>query len=97
MALQPKIIACGNSVATFAMAVRFITGPAIMAVAGIAIGLHGDLLRIAIVQAALPQGIVPFVFAKEYNVHPTILSTGVIFGMLIALPITLVYYILLGL
>lgn len=50
MALQPKIIACGNSVATFAMAVRFITGPAIMAVASIAIGLHGDLLRIAIVQ-----------------------------------------------
>ncbi|XP_010424909.1 PREDICTED: auxin efflux carrier component 4 [Camelina sativa] len=97
MALQPKIIACGNSVATFAMAVRFITGPAIMAIAGIAIGLHGDLLRIAIVQAALPQGIVPFVFAKEYNVHPTILSTAVIFGMLIALPITLVYYILLGL
>ncbi|KAJ4901334.1 Auxin efflux carrier component 4 [Raphanus sativus] len=91
MALQPKIIACGNSVATFAMVVRFITGPAIMAVASLAIGLHGDLF------AALPQGIVPFVFAKEYNVHPTILSTAVIFGMLIALPITLVYYILLGL
>ncbi|KAG7589711.1 Membrane transport protein [Arabidopsis suecica] len=97
MALQPKLIACGNSVATFAMAVRFLTGPAVMAVAAIAIGLRGDLLRVAIVQAALPQGIVPFVFAKEYNVHPAILSTGVIFGMLIALPITLVYYILLGL
>ncbi|GFY96369.1 auxin efflux carrier family protein [Actinidia rufa] len=55
------------------------------------------LLHVAIVQAALPQGIVPFVFAKEYNVHPAILSTGVIFGMLIALPITLVYYIVLGL
>lgn len=27
-------------------------------------------------QAALPQGIVPFVFAKEYNVHPSLLSTG---------------------
>lgn len=27
-------------------------------------------------QAALPQGIVPFVFAKEYNVHPDILSTA---------------------
>ncbi|WZZ04253.1 hypothetical protein YC2023_090174 [Brassica napus] len=80
------------SLATFAMAVRFLTGPAVMAVAAMAIGLRGDLLR-----AALPQGIVPFVFAKEYNVHPAILSTGVIFGMLIALPITLVYYILLGL
>ncbi|GMI87652.1 PIN-FORMED 3, ARABIDOPSIS PIN-FORMED 3 [Hibiscus trionum] len=97
MALQPKIIACGNSVASFAMAVRFLTGPAVMAVASIAVGLRGTLLRVAIVQAALPQGIVPFVFAKEYNVHPAILSTAVIFGMLIALPITLVYYILLGL
>ncbi|GMH20208.1 hypothetical protein Nepgr_022049 [Nepenthes gracilis] len=97
MALQPRIIACGNAVATFAMAVRFITGPAVMAAASIAVGLRGVLLHIAIVQAALPQGIVPFVFAKEYNVHPDILSTGVIFGMLIALPITLVYYILLGL
>ncbi|RID51575.1 hypothetical protein BRARA_H02228 [Brassica rapa] len=97
MALEPKLIACGNSTATFAMAVRFLTGPAVMAVAAMAIGLRGDLLRVAIVQAALPQGIMPFVFAKEYNVHPAILSTGVIFGMLIALPITLVYYILLGL
>ncbi|XP_006663800.1 probable auxin efflux carrier component 1b [Oryza brachyantha] len=97
MALQPRIIACGNSVASFAMAVRFLMGPAVMAAASIAVGLRGVLLHIAIVQAALPQGIVPFVFAKEYNVHPDILSTAVIFGMLIALPITLVYYILLGL
>ncbi|KAG6752874.1 hypothetical protein POTOM_042914 [Populus tomentosa] len=97
MALQPRIIACGNSVAAFAMAVRFLTGPAVMAAASIAVGLRGTLLHIAIVQAALPQGIVPFVFAKEYNVHPDILSTAVIFGMLIALPITLVYYILMGL
>ncbi|MFS7959468.1 putative membrane transport protein [Helianthus anomalus] len=97
MALQPKIIACGNSVASFAMAVRFLTGPAVMAAASIAVGLRGTLLHVAIVQAALPQGIVPFVFAKEYNVHPAILSTAVIFGMLIALPITLVYYIVLGL
>ncbi|XP_047332038.1 auxin efflux carrier component 3-like [Impatiens glandulifera] len=93
MALQPKIIACGNTVATFAMAVRFLTGPAVMAIASITVGLHGNLLHIAIVQAALPQGIVPFVFAKEYSVHPQILSTAVIFGMIIALPITLVYYI----
>ncbi|KAI3696265.1 hypothetical protein L1987_79277 [Smallanthus sonchifolius] len=76
MALQPNMIACGNSVASFAMAVRFLTGPAVMAAASIAVGLRGNLLRVAIVQAALPQGIVPFVFAKEYNVHPAILSTA---------------------
>ncbi|KAJ3679236.1 hypothetical protein LUZ60_017247 [Juncus effusus] len=97
MALQPKIISCGKSVATFAMAVRFLTGPAVITATGIAIGLRGVLLHVAIVQAALPQGIVPFVFAKEYNCHPEILSTAVIFGMLIALPITILYYILLGL
>ncbi|OWM82991.1 auxin efflux carrier component 1-like [Punica granatum] len=96
MALQPRMIACGNSTAAFAMAVRFLTGPAVMAAASIAVGVRGVLLHVAIVQAALPQGIVPFVFAKEYGVHPDILSTAVIFGMLIALPITLLYYILLG-
>ncbi|KAG2699549.1 hypothetical protein I3843_07G195600 [Carya illinoinensis] len=97
MALQPKIIACGKSVATFSMAVRFLTGPAVIAATSIAVGLRGVLLHVAIVQAALPQGIVPFVFAKEYNVHANVLSTAVIFGMLVALPITILYYILLGL
>ncbi|KAK9097441.1 hypothetical protein Sjap_022938 [Stephania japonica] len=97
MALQPKIIACGKRVALFSMAVRFLTGPAVIAATSIAIGIRGPLLHVAIVQAALPQGIVPFVFAKEYNVHPDILSTAVIFGMLIALPITILYYVLLGL
>ncbi|KAF7837975.1 auxin efflux carrier component 2 [Senna tora] len=97
MALQPKIIACGKSVATFSMAVRFLTGPAVIAATSIAIGVRGVLLHVAIVQAALPQGIVPFVFAKEYNLHPDILSTAVIFGMLVALPITILYYVLLGL
>lgn len=53
MALQPKIIACGNSVATFAMAVRFLTGPAVMAAASIAVGLRGTLLHVAIVQVAI--------------------------------------------
>ncbi|KAF3518971.1 hypothetical protein DY000_02063824 [Brassica cretica] len=97
MALNPKIIACGNRKAAFAAGMRFLVGPAVMVVASYAVGLRGVLLRVAIIQAALPQGIVPFVFAKEYNVHPSILSTAVIFGMLIALPITLLYYILLGL
>lgn len=50
MALQPKVIACGNSIATFAMAVRFITGPAVMAAASLVVGLRGVLLHIAIVQ-----------------------------------------------
>ncbi|CAH9146379.1 unnamed protein product [Cuscuta epithymum] len=50
MALQPKIISCGNRVATVAMAVRFLIGPAIMAATSAVVGLRGALLHIAIVQ-----------------------------------------------
>ena len=39
MALQPRMIACGNTVAAFAMAVRFLTGPAVMAAVSIEVGL----------------------------------------------------------
>lgn len=53
MALQPRIIACGNSIAAFAMAVRFLTGPAVMAAASLAVGLRGVLLHVAIVQVTL--------------------------------------------
>nr|GEX98453.1 probable auxin efflux carrier component 1c [Tanacetum cinerariifolium] len=57
MALQPRIIACGNKKAAFSMGVRFVVGPIVMAVASYLLRLRGNLLRIAIVQAALPQGI----------------------------------------
>jgi len=53
MALQPRVIACGNSTAAFAMAVRFLTGPAVMAAASVAVGLKGVLLHVAIVQVSL--------------------------------------------
>lgn len=55
MALQPKMIACGNSVAAFSMGVRFLTGPAVMAAASIVVGLRGTLLHVAIVQVSLPH------------------------------------------
>ncbi|KAG8384734.1 hypothetical protein BUALT_Bualt04G0149000 [Buddleja alternifolia] len=97
MASQARVIACGTRKAVLAMAMKFLAGPFLMVVPSIALGLRGTLLKLAIVQAALPQGIVPFVFAKEYNLHPDILSTGVIFGMLIAIPIALAYYFLLAL
>lgn len=70
MALQPKIIACGNSVATFAMAVRFLTGPAVMAAASIAVGLRGTLLRIAIVQVKKEK-------RKKITIHNYLASLNV--------------------
>ncbi|KAG9457249.1 hypothetical protein H6P81_001757 [Aristolochia fimbriata] len=97
MALQPRMIACGGKRATAGMIIRFLFGPILMSAASVAVGLRSVRLHAAIVQSALPQGIVPFVFAREYGLHPDILSTGVIFGMLVSLPVTLLYYILLGL
>ena len=55
MALQPKIIACGKSLAVFSMAVRFLVGPAVIAVTSIAVGLRGVLLQVAIIQVDHPK------------------------------------------
>ncbi|KAK8936502.1 putative auxin efflux carrier component 3a [Platanthera zijinensis] len=96
MAMQPSIMPCGKRLATYSMLIRFVAGPAIMALASLVLGIRGATLKVAIVQAALPQGIVPFVFAKEYDLHSEILSTAVIFGMIVSFPITILYYIILG-
>ena len=52
MALQTRLIACGKSNTIFGMVLRFLTGPEIMAVASIAVGLRGCILHIAIVQVS---------------------------------------------
>ncbi|XP_019090051.1 PREDICTED: auxin efflux carrier component 8-like [Camelina sativa] len=95
MASQRSFIACGTKMAVIAMLLKFVLGPALMIASVFIMRLRNNLFKIAILQAALPQGVVPFVFAKEYNLHPEIVSTGVIFGMLIALPTILAYYFVL--
>ena len=50
MALQKKMITCGPGLTAVSMVLRFIAGPAAMAIGSIAVGLHGDLLRVAIIQ-----------------------------------------------
>jgi hypothetical protein len=55
MAMQPKIIACGNSVAAITMAIRFLLGPVVTAATSAAVGLRGTLLCIAIVQVTAPM------------------------------------------
>uniref|UniRef100_A0A7N0VH40 Auxin efflux carrier component n=1 Tax=Kalanchoe fedtschenkoi TaxID=63787 RepID=A0A7N0VH40_KALFE len=97
MGLQPKLIACSKRMAAISTVIRFIISPALIAVTSLPFGLRGDIYRVAILQAALPQGILTFVFAKQYNVHPDILSTAVIFQMLASLPVSLVYFVILGL
>nr|CAD1818180.1 unnamed protein product [Ananas comosus var. bracteatus] len=75
-----------REMAIISMFIRFICGPIIMCAASLAVGLKGVKLHTAIVQAALPQGIVPFVFAREYGLHPDILSTGLSLACLCPCP-----------
>jgi len=57
MALQDKLIACGPSLTVFGLVLKFIAGPAAMAIGAIAVGLHGDVLRVAIIQVIYIQNI----------------------------------------
>ncbi|XP_062186530.1 probable auxin efflux carrier component 9 [Phragmites australis] len=97
IARQSRFVPCGYTIASLSMVVKFLIGPVIMLLASLTIGLHGTLLRIAVVQAALPLAVTSFVYAEEYKVHADIMSTGVILGIFISLPVTIVYYILMGL
>ncbi|CAN4080662.1 unnamed protein product [Withania somnifera] len=92
MALQGKIIACGAAFTIYGMILRFIVGPATMALGCVVLGLRGNVLRIAIVQSALPQAVTSFVYAQEYGLHSDVLSTAVIVGTIISLPLLIAYY-----
>lgn len=50
MALQEKIIVCGAGPTLLGMALRFVAGPAATAAGAVAVGLRGDILRLAIIQ-----------------------------------------------
>ncbi|CAL4946969.1 unnamed protein product [Urochloa decumbens] len=97
IARQSRFVPCGYTIASLSMVLKFLIGPVLMLLVSLAIGMHGTLLHIAVVQAALPLAVTSFVYAEEYKVHADIMSTGVILGIFISLPVTIVYYILLGL
>jgi auxin efflux carrier family len=50
MASNSSIIACGSRMTMVAMGLKFLVGPALMAVASIVIGLRDTTLKVAIVQ-----------------------------------------------
>ncbi|KAL8201630.1 hypothetical protein R6Q57_010777 [Mikania cordata] len=95
MAEQKKLISCGTNLTVLTIVLKFFAGPATMAISCIAVGLHGDILRVAIMQSALPQSITSFIYAKEYGLHADVLSTAVVFGMIVTLPILVGFYALL--
>ncbi|PIN07124.1 hypothetical protein CDL12_20314 [Handroanthus impetiginosus] len=95
MALQEKVIACGMRLTIYSMALRFVGGPLCIAIGAMALGLRSNVLCIVLLQAALPQSITSFVFAQEYGLHANLLSTVVIFGTIVSLPLLIAYYAIL--
>lgn len=55
MARQKKVVACGSTLTALGMVLKFVAGPAAMAMACLAVGLHGDVLRVAIIQVNTSQ------------------------------------------
>ncbi|XP_025818033.1 probable auxin efflux carrier component 8 isoform X3 [Panicum hallii] len=49
-ALQTKMIACGTKKMLLSLGIRFFLGPAMMVISSYAIGMHGTLLKVAIIQ-----------------------------------------------
>lgn len=95
MAVHGKMIACGARKTIIGMILRFVVGPGTMAVGAYAIRLKGNILRVSILQAALPQSITAFVYAQEYGLHADILRTAVIFGTIASVPLLISYFALL--
>nr|GLL34556.1 auxin efflux carrier component 5-like isoform X2 [Ipomoea trifida] len=92
MALQEKIISCGTGLTIYGLVLRFVIGPATSALGAMLLRLHGDVFKITIVQAALPQAITAFVYANEYGLHANVISTAVIIGTIVSLPVLIGYY-----
>ncbi|XP_074570610.1 auxin efflux carrier component 5-like [Curcuma longa] len=96
MASQRKILICGLRSTALAMVLKFIGGPVAMAIGAFSVGLRGEVLHLAIIQAAVPQSITSFIFAKKYELDADVLSTAVTLGMLVSLPVLVLYSMILG-
>ncbi|KAG9158606.1 hypothetical protein Leryth_026992 [Lithospermum erythrorhizon] len=78
-----------------AFVMRFVVGPLTMTIGSLAMGFHGDVLHASVLQAALPQSIIAFVFAKEYGLHASMMSTAVAVGTVLSLPFLVAAFALL--
>ncbi|KAK6134691.1 hypothetical protein DH2020_031616 [Rehmannia glutinosa] len=94
MTLQEKVIACGVRLCLYGMLIRFVGGPVTTTIGSLALGLRSNTIRIDILQAALPEAVTASVFAQEYGLHD-VLSTAVISGTIVSLPLLIRYYAIL--
>ena len=66
MALQEKAIACGPSLTMLGMVLRFIAGPAATTLGAFAMGLRGNVLRLAIIQVST-YVVITYIYFSHIN------------------------------
>ena len=72
------------------LATRFVVSPALAYATASALGLRGELFKLFVLQAALPQAIVSFAIAVDYATYPNVFSTLVVVSTALSLPVLVV-------
>ncbi|GBG79698.1 hypothetical protein CBR_g29962 [Chara braunii] len=96
-ALEGSLVPIGWWNTTWTFSLRLLWEPALAGIITYLFGCRGRVLKVAIIQSALPQAVITFVLASQFGVHPDVLSTSVGLGTLVSLPLLIVYYLLLEL
>ncbi|KAL3694772.1 hypothetical protein R1sor_008423 [Riccia sorocarpa] len=89
------LISCGWKALVYGTIVRFLIGPILMIISAKAVLMNGKSFQVAVLQAAIPQGVISFVLAKEYGVDVPLFNTAVVFQLAIFVPIVICYYVIL--
>lgn len=89
---QKKVVSCTPQHLAWALALRFLVAPLGMVAVCHMLALTGELRRLMITQATLPQAVVAFAFSEQYRVMPQIMSSSIVVGTLLGSPVAVVYY-----
>eukprot|EP00244_Chara_vulgaris_P003462 TRINITY_DN1633_c0_g3_i1.p1 TRINITY_DN1633_c0_g3~~TRINITY_DN1633_c0_g3_i1.p1 ORF type:complete len:148 (+),score=12.15 TRINITY_DN1633_c0_g3_i1:66-446(+) len=97
MGFQVSLVPIGWWTTTWTFSLRFLWGPLAVAVVSYLFGCRGLTLKVGFVSNALPQAVLTFVLASQFDVQPDILSTGVSLGTLLSMPLLIVFYVIMEL
>lgn len=85
------VISCTKKELALALAMRFVVAPLINVPIMYLFKMRGTLMKIMILQSAMPQGTSSFVLFKEARIRPEVFSTSLVVGTALCLPITCIW------
>jgi len=90
------IISCGYQRAAVIVLMRCVVSPLCCLLVMLVFRLKGDVLKIMILQGALPQAVSSFVVFKEFKIQPEVFSTSTTLTTALCLPTMLIWYVMLS-